>query len=407
MKKLIHRLLSLRGNERGAASVLTAFFIGLFGLGFAALVIDASLLYAKRSEMITSADSAALAGANYIREQVVLGKVATSTEVVNAAKTIARSFAIDNNADPDEVDVYIGMQDVEINGDTLNLQVVDVKVGDYEPSLFARVFGDEENLVVARATATWGYVKKTYVGNILPLFAFDFQEQTGSPIYLHGLLVTEDGTALEPNNSNAHYYIDPVDGNNGIDVVKDILEGDYNTPVIIEDSTKNGLARVANVVFDSIEERMKAAAKTADYPTAAERREKMMGLVPIINWDDFWNDTRNFNGVNTDLKLVNDLYLKIDHFAYFEITDTIKANKDVGSVYALNPNNDPHSNYLPTGVAKDYSAQYPDKTDADVMIGYFTGEKVDASILIGGGDQTDPTPDVNTDSPATYAKLIR
>jgi Flp pilus assembly protein TadG len=54
----------LRKSESGQIAVLSAIFISLFLIGFAALVVDVGFLYATRRNMQTVADAAAIAGAN-------------------------------------------------------------------------------------------------------------------------------------------------------------------------------------------------------------------------------------------------------------------------------------------------------------------------------------------------------
>jgi Flp pilus assembly pilin Flp len=54
-------------DEKGATLPLVAIILGLFALGFIALVVDVGTLYVERKAMITSADAAALAGAQVLR----------------------------------------------------------------------------------------------------------------------------------------------------------------------------------------------------------------------------------------------------------------------------------------------------------------------------------------------------
>jgi Flp pilus assembly pilin Flp len=49
------KLKKLLKDEKGAAMPLIAIILGLFALGFIALVIDVGILYAQKKVMITSA----------------------------------------------------------------------------------------------------------------------------------------------------------------------------------------------------------------------------------------------------------------------------------------------------------------------------------------------------------------
>ena len=145
MQSFIRRFRAFLLNEQGAASVMVVLFLSICGLGFAALIIDASMIYAKRSQMITAADAGALAGAGVIREAVQSGKSPEAYDVRLEAEAEARNYAAENGADPDEVRAIVRKRQVTLpNGKTDYRQVIDVQVGVIQPSLFARVFGDDE-----------------------------------------------------------------------------------------------------------------------------------------------------------------------------------------------------------------------------------------------------------------------
>lgn len=145
-------------NEEGAVSALVAIFIGLFGLGFIALTIDTGILQIRRSEMITAADSAALAGAITLRECIVEGDEADSPEVISEAMLTARNYAIENGSAGDYVHVQVSTRPIVLaNGETDNRQVVEVQAGVAEPALFSQIWGDERHIVRASAMSTWGF----------------------------------------------------------------------------------------------------------------------------------------------------------------------------------------------------------------------------------------------------------
>ncbi len=428
MYRVRKKLRSLFRKEDGAVNVLVVFFLGLFGLAFAALVIDASILYAKRSAMITAADAGALAGANVIREQVVAGKSSTDSAVVNLAKTTARQLALDNGADSTLTTVEVVQRPVTLpNGSTETRQVVDVTVGVVEPSIFARFTGNTENTVRAKSTGTWGYVKKTFIGNILPIFIFDSAYKIDQQTYLHGLIEappeettssssttpTSSGTpsptpAVTPSptpgqiTTNAYGYIELSGA--GKDTIMQALAGTYTGGLFIEEPVLDGAPGKGNFVSNAIEDRMKAAATLG---SVGERRSSMLGLIPVINWQKFKAMPENFKNNG---QLASHLKLPIEYFAYYEITDVIKSNDYWGSRYALNPFEDANSHYnsVGTGGRRDYSAVVGAKPPSDLIVGRFTGETVQARTLVELGDQLNPNPDGGPlDAAAMYAKLIK
>lgn len=397
MRKMIKRILSLHFDERGAASILTAFFLGLFGLGFAALVIDASLLYAKRSEMITSADAAALAGANYIREQVVAGQSATSTTVVDDAKQVAIDFALLNGADPAKVTVEIASKPVTIDGVTQKRQVVDVKVGVVEPNLFARFLGSNESTVMAGATATWGYIYSSQIANMLPIFVFDETYDLGGLILLH--------EKLEPS-SNIYGFINV---GSGMADIKTALGGGAIGPTIINDNILPGKPGDGESLYGPVESRFQTAATLA---TAQERRSHMMALVPVIDkalFDDPDTFTPPYNNYKKNGDFVSQLKLPIKYFAVFEIEDIIHKNADngnpsmiPGSTYSLDPANE----YKKVASPKLYTPSTIGDLDSNLLVGHFTGEQINARTIVEAMDQINPDPS-GSEIPATYAKLIK
>ncbi len=132
-------------DEKGAVLVLVGCLLGLF-LIILALVVDVGIAYQERRQLQTSVDSASLAAAQDLAE----GK----------GKEIAKSTAWDyvkKNAqvDPDLINVHFpGPRTVEVKAKTTR-------------NLFiARVFGEKETQVEAKATAKYG--PATSVSNLVP-----------------------------------------------------------------------------------------------------------------------------------------------------------------------------------------------------------------------------------------------
>ena len=160
------KLKKLINDESGGAMPLIALILGLFALGFIALVVDVGTLYVERKARITCADSAALAGAQVLREYKVSGL--PDEDAKTKAETTAKNYAIANGVKEDEVEVFVGDKSVTIpSGKTETRQVVEVTVTKNQPLIFARFLGDEDADVKAYALSTWGYVKSAVIFHCL------------------------------------------------------------------------------------------------------------------------------------------------------------------------------------------------------------------------------------------------
>lgn len=392
--------------RKAAAMPFVAIILGLFALGFIALVIDLGNVYIQRKKMVTSADAAALAGAQVLKDNQEEIKKGTKTvsESESEAKTIAEQYAAANGADLDQIDVYVGSQSVTITNDknetvTETRQVVNVVVGKNEPSIFARFLESDNTDVKAHAVGTWGYVKKSYIGNFLPLFTFDSDYAVNTDIYLHD--------KLKDSNCNYGY----VDIGAGMGAIKLAIAGNSVGGSYIYENLLDGKPGNGQSLYDAVVERMKTAQGKS---TEVERRNYMIGLVPVIDYDRFINDTtlNNVQSVkNGIITLSSQLKLPIKYFAYYEITDVIKQNDIYGSPEALEPDE-----YTRRGTALDYSSLLPTLLSENILnnqgtgvgdttvIGRFTGKTVDAKTIAEAGDQIDPNPE--GDTPAIYAKLL-
>lgn len=367
---MLKRLLK---EEKGAAVIVLTIILSVFALGFIALVVDAGILYEKRKMMITSADAAALAGAQILRD--------SDGEDITEAEDAARDFAIANGADPDNVEVLVGDKEVTLQDDETEVrQIVEVTVLNTEPLIFARFMGDDNSDVAAHSIATWGYVYKSYIGDFIPLFSFNTEYQLDTDIKLHGRV----------EDTNFYGFIDI---GNGMGDIKAGISGTTVTGGYIYENMLDGKPGEGDSVRLAIEDRMKKAQGKA---TAEERRNAMIGLIPIIDRDEFFDIEEN-NGGNA-----NKYKLPIDYFGYFEIIDVIKKNGDKGSPEALDPSNE----YNKVTTQFDYTTLLGGEKAGDTYIlGRFIGDKVEARTIAEIGDQINPNPD--GDPPARYYKLIK
>ncbi len=360
-------------DKKGAVSIFVAIILGLFALGFIALVVDVGTLYVQRKAMITSADAAALAGAQVLRDSQ-----GVKVDGADGAIAAAKNYAIANGAEESQVKVFVVKKSVTLpNGKTDNRQVIEVTVGKKQPLIFARFLGDEITNVKANAVATWGYVKESYIGNFIPIFTFDTDYKLNKKIYLHD----------DIPGTNSYGFIDI---GSGMSDIKKAIAGNYVGGSYIYNNLLDGKPGDGEAVYKSVEERMKIAQKKA---TAEERRKTMIGLIPIIDKDEFLkipgNDKKNSNGWK----------LPIKYFAYFEITDVIKQNGSVGSGEALDPVNEYKK------VVSPFHYSEVDKKHPVLIVGKFTGEVVEARTIADVSDQINPNP--SGDIPAAYSKLIK
>lgn len=393
-------------DEKGAALPFVAIILGLFALGFVALAVDLGIVYIDRKEMITSADAAALAGAQVLEN--------SDGKKVKEAREAAIEFAKKNGADeslftvptnPNTPDTpenphnpYVGSKSVTLpDGSTDVRQVVEITVEKKQPLVFARFLGDENANVKAHAVATWGYIKATYM-NFLPLFVFDSTyEQSddikGIDLFLHD--------KVDPSN-NGYGLID-VSGS-----INPLIAGTSSGGTIIYNNLLDGKSGKMEDVYGAVVDRMEnAQAKSTD----EEKRNYMIGLVPVIDRDAFDAIDANQKGNASQWKL------PIKYFAYFEILDVIKQNETDGSPEALILNSDNH--YVrrgePTAEYKDFlehnnllalTGNGDEKgADSTIIYGRFTGQTVPATVDSNVGDQVKPNN--HGSPPAPYIKLIQ
>lgn len=367
-------------EEKGAALPFVAIILGLFALGFIALVVDAGTLYVNRKAMVTAADAAALAGARVLEESLGNDEAGAREEAVK--------YAAANGADSDQIDVFVGEKTVTLpDGSQDFRKVVEVTAGKNQPLIFARFLNDDDADVKAHAVATWGYIYKTYIGEFIPIFTFDPDYGLETDIYLHSKI----------QDTNSYGFIDI---GSGMGAIKEAIAGTNVGGTFIYDNYLDGKPGNGEAVYGAVVDRMKTAQTKA---TAQEREKAMIGLVPVIDKAKFMSLPENDSGNANQWKL------PIKYFAYFEIRDVIKQGEADGSAEALNQFNEykrkgnpPFSyNNIPPSLLNNKGTGAAEA----IILGQFTGEKVEARTLAEAGDQTDPNP--RGDTPATYSKLIK
>lgn len=349
------KLRKLLKDEKGAVLPIVTLILGLFALGFTALVVDVGTLYIQRKAMITSADASALAGAQVLRvnQEAIKSGDKTINEVELEAKTTAKNYAIANGADENQLNLnppYVGQKLVTLpNGATETRQVVEVTVGKNQSLIFARFLGDENADVKAHAIATWGYVKTS---GYLPLFIFNTGYNLNTNISLHDNVTVDDENILKTNS----YGFIQVGASDGMSDIKKAIDGTISVDPKSIGDTLDGAPGKRESVYDS-----------------AFKRIGDTVIMPIIDWEKFKTMDENIDNKGNIIKNPDKWKLPIMFFAYFKITNVTDRN-DKG-------------------------------TESVEIEGEFTERIVEARIIVEVGDQIDPNPE--GDTPATYSKLIR
>ena len=125
--------------------------------------------------MVTAADAGALAGAQTLEES----KGVNTTAAISSAV----EYAIENGADT--ANAVIETKSVMIQNQADTRQVITVTVNENQNLFFAKIFGENESTVTARAVATWGYTKSVAGGNILPMFVKEEYFKANKDSLLH------------------------------------------------------------------------------------------------------------------------------------------------------------------------------------------------------------------------------
>lgn len=157
MRRLTHRNRKNDG-ERGGVSVIVALLLVVL-LGFGAMAVDVSMMYAERTQLRNGADAASLAIAQTCAKYpsnvgcTSPSTLATSMGNSNANDKLSNVKSIDLKT-PNAVTVTVGAQEAGHTPNQVSL-------------FFARVLGINTAEVTASSTANWGVPSKGPV--ILPL----------------------------------------------------------------------------------------------------------------------------------------------------------------------------------------------------------------------------------------------
>lgn len=371
-------------SEKGAAGIFMLLFLVLVILGFSAIVVDAGLLYTSRRQMVTAADAGALAGAKELEKTLGATDSGTVAAIKAEAIRIAKATAVKNGAEGEPTVEIKKMNITLANGSTENRDVIVVTPEKTDSLFFAKFLGFNTQDVGATAVATWGYVRRTVGGHILPIYLTRESYEDGRD-YLHSEKIVING--VEYPNNTGYIYLDPAW--NGQNVINNALAGNSSKITMYIDQEFEAKPGQANSLIGAIEQRMITA---NGLPTQLERQSFMYGLIPIA---DFVR------------KQGNTLYYNIKEFAVYEILDIIvdgSTNKSAakGSIHALlGPNNTSvGAGNARTYPAATYGVDYPKGT----VIGRMTGEVRELEVVMVTGDQTYNPVDPDA---AKYSKLVK
>ena len=366
---------------------LMVVFMLLVIMTFASLVVDAGILYAERRQMVTAADAGALAGAQTLEESKGMNTA--------AAISTAVEYAIKNGADT--ASAVVATKSVMIQNQADTRQVITVTVNDNQNLFFAKIFGENDADVSAKAVATWGYTKSVAGGNILPLFVKEGYYKAGQDSLLHA----EKQVADDVLNGNWGFL--DIPGLNNADALAGTSS---NTPLEISLDVDTDPGKIQSLP-GNIETRMLKATAIA-LPDALEaekeKKEIMTGLVPVV--------------VNTPETQNGKTVVRILYFVAFQIEDYIvkggnnNNQKSEGSANALKFSDDKYvKNNYQTGLATQYddvkfnSTEEAESLPKGTILGHFTGSPIDFTAIAQPGDQVEPDTGSNEEA-VTYYKLI-
>lgn len=342
-------------DEEGSVLPLVTIILGLFALGFVALVIDVGTLYVERKAMITAADAAALAGAQVLKESQGADTLGAEEAVMKYAKA--------NGVDESKLNPNpVVSESVKLsNGHTETRQVVKVTVVKNKPLIFARFLGNENTDadVKAHAIATWGYVTKS---SYFPLFVFDSAYDAYSDLddedKKNTYITLHDNVSVSGSKTNSFGFVE-VNNNPSMNEIKQAIEGTLDVEPKSKGDLLGGVPGKRESVYDS-----------------AVKRIGDIVLIPVISSADFiTNDVNNGNA--------NQWELLVSYFACFKITNVTKENVSV--------------------TKQDGNGKQTQ--DSVQIVGQFTGKTADSNIIVEDGDQTNPKE--GEEPPATYSKLIQ
>lgn len=137
--------------ERGAATVIVAILLVVL-LGFAAIAVDVSMLYAEKAQLRNGADAAAVGIAQTCARNASDSKCSASVGTSSLAKQLADANALDNQSNASNVTLDKAQGKVSVTTGALEDGTSPNRVS----LLFARALGFEEAELKVTSHAAWG-----------------------------------------------------------------------------------------------------------------------------------------------------------------------------------------------------------------------------------------------------------
>jgi len=221
-------------EESGSVIVLVAMMLVVL-LGMAALVVDAGILFESRRELVTTADSAALAGATEFAQVLLNG--GSAEDAAAAAETRARQYASMNGTATGDVTVVV---------DQVNC-TISVEVVRTNNLAFASLLGVPNSPTSARAVAATGPLYSVGEG-AMPIYV-----SPAAHDYMGETLGLREGTPppLTPGNFTALALGDP-----GANTYLANLINGYSGPICRNDYVPVETGNVPNKTVQGIQSRI-------------------------------------------------------------------------------------------------------------------------------------------------------
>jgi len=238
-------------DERGTVVILVAILLIVL-LGMGALVIDAGALFESRRKLVTIADSAAIAGADEMANQILFVYSGTPSEelpedikaaIVQAAEAKAIEYAMSNGAKSSEVDVSAVWSGKKVTVDIAR-----------DNSLsFARVLGWNSAVTGAHAIAITGPIH-TLGDGAVPIFVPDGTYSAGEPLVIH----YKDLKGGDPPMPGNYYALDLGEQGGGAKDYLNDLKGGYADTIVTGQTIPTETGNMPNPTENGIQYRLDA-----------------------------------------------------------------------------------------------------------------------------------------------------
>lgn len=356
----------LLNDEKGAVLPIVAFFIAFVFIGFAAIVVDAGVLYNQRRQMVAAADAGALAGAKEMQD-----KSNTKAEI----ESVAVSVAILNGADPGTTTA------IAVFGSDNKYKSPYVKVDSYHETdlFFGKALTNEKPNIHASAVAI---SEKLLNPGMIPLFMLDVEakKNVGSPVILHDKpVILPDGTEL--SFSAGLLYLDS--NTSGMPGVRMFLgEREIEMPASFTTSLNSGyIPGKAGLGEFGDDKELKVSyfeawfQKAAEHsPVSSERRAYVTGFLPLMNTTKYLADSTKKD-------------IPVDEFAEFVLVDYSEKKKADGVATAFKV-----TDYTTKPIVVNYQLIAGSSVnkfgeigaDKKQIIGYFTGKVITRADVLSG-----------------------